>query len=161
VIKIYSILLSIIIISCCPEIRQQETSSVKRLIEIRQDTVYVDRIIPKIEITDESATFVTHPSIETIDTVIRAKETLRDYKVRITRATKVEDIAEDGLVKKKLVAAYRFDFSHEKPDSLFNEVTSRRYEYYRQRPWYEIPLYILTAILAFALGYVIRKSIGG
>jgi len=144
--------------SCCPQISEQETTE-RILVEVRKDTVFVDRVIPHIEITEPSNTFITSPSIETIDTTIRADGTLRDYTVKIKRTTRPAKVITGDSVNTVLQPEYEFFFSPKKPDSLFNEKSSKKTVVYWSRPWYEIPLFVIACVGFVVIGIFIGRKI--
>jgi hypothetical protein len=143
---------------CSPDIVKQETVTNKRLSEVRQDTVKEVNLRPSTEITDESATFVAMPSVETIDTVIKAEGTLRNYHVKITRETTPEKVIDGDSIKIQLKPKYNFEFTPEKPDSLFEKVTSTKTRVYKGRQWYEIPVFVAFSLISFILGLIIGRK---
>ncbi len=148
----------LLLASCCPEIITTGSQTKKTLTAVRKDTIYVESIKPAITITDESATFIEKPSVEIIDTVIRAKETLRDYSVKITRTRKpVLKIVNDAVIKEELESTYDIEFTPVKPDSIFNEITTKSQSVIMPRPWYEIPVFAGTVLAAFITGIYLGK----
>ena len=158
-IYILTILLALCLVSCCPEIQQQETVFTKKLIDVRSDTVYVDRFVPKVEITDESSTFVAMPSIETIDTVLTAKNTLRKYMLKVIRNTKPVNIIENRKIKTVLKPEYEVEVVPEKPDSLYVRTVTINKQVVKGRAWYEVPLFIAVSLIAFILGLFIGRKL--